>query len=212
MKMKEPLNTWSHLVGFLAGLVGLVILLVKSEGDTAKFITMSVFGLSILVLYGASAIYHGLHTTVKREQLLRKIDHIAIFLLIAGTYTPVFFYGLHGRWRVFMLVGIWLIALSGILLKMFFMKTPRLVSTIFYLAMGWIALIPLGKLIKGLPPGALIWILIGGLSYTVGAFIYGTKKVSFFNNRLGFHEIFHIFVLLGTASHFFMIYYYLIPL
>ena len=211
MKLKEPLNTWTHFLGFLAGIAGLVMLLIKSEEDPAKLITMSIFGLSILFLYGASAMYHGLHTTPQRELLLRKIDHIAIFLLITGTYTPLLFYGLHGWWRGSMLVAVWSIALIGILLKIFFMKTPRLFSTLFYLALGWMAVIPLAKLMQNLPPGALVWLLIGGLSYTVGAVIYGTKKVSLFNKRLGFHEIFHIFILLGTVSHFIMVYHYLIP-
>ncbi|MDW7652246.1 MAG: hemolysin III family protein [Bacillota bacterium] len=210
--MKEPVNALTHLAGFIAGTVGLVFLLYHSADDLDKFAVMGIYGLSILVLYGASSLYHGVKTTQKKELLLRKLDHIAIFLLIAGSYTPVFYYGLDGGWKLSMLIAVWTVAVLGILLKVFFIKIPRWLSTVIYLSMGWIAVIPFTQLTGGLPGGALGLILAGGIAYTIGAVIYGTKKITLVSNWLGFHEVFHLFILLGTVLHFFMVFFYIIPL
>ena len=210
--MKEPVNTWTHLIGFVAGIVGLVFLLLRSTDDLSKFVIMSIFGVSILLLYGASSLYHGVKTTKEKELLLRKLDHIAIFLLIAGTYTPVLYYGLDGGWQLAMLIAVWTVTVLGILMKVFFMNLPRWLSTAVYLALGWVAVIPFGRLVGGLPPGALVLIVAGGLSYTIGGIVYGTKKISLFSNKLGFHEIFHLFILLGTLLHFLMVFFYITPL
>jgi hemolysin III len=210
--MKEPVNTWTHLIGFIFGVPALILLMVNSAGERPKLVVMGVYGISILLLYAASATYHWIRTTPKKELLLRKLDHIAIFLLISGSYTPVFYYGLEGSWRIVMLSSVWGVALLGIFLKIFYMKLPRLVSTSVYLLMGWIALIPFIKLINGLPTGALILIMAGGLSYTVGGIIYGTKRPRFFTGRVGFHEVFHVFVLVGTTLHFFMVFHYILPM
>jgi hemolysin III len=210
--MKEPVNTWTHLGGFMLGVMCLILLLVNAGGELPKLVTMSIYGVSVLLLYASSTVYHWIRTTPKNELLLRKIDHIAIFVLISGSYTPVFYYGLEGSWRVAMLSAVWGIAVLGVFLKLFFMKLPRSVSTAFYVLMGWIALIPLVKLIHGLPLGALLLILAGGLAYTLGGIIYATKKLQFFSGKLGFHEIFHVFVLLGTTLHFLMIFFYILPM
>lgn len=210
--MKEPVNTYTHLFGFFLGIVGLILLLVKSAGDLSKMVTMTIFGCSILVLYACSSLYHWINTTQQKEMLLRKLDHIAIYLLIAGSYTPVFYYGLTGWWKAAMLIAVWLVAAIGILLKVFFMKVPRGVSTAFYLLIGWIAVIPFARLVNGLPPGALALIIAGGLAYTVGAVIYGTKRISLCTNKFGFHEIFHVFVLMGTTLHFLMVFFYILPM
>lgn len=208
--MREPINTWTHLVGFFAGIVGLVFLLFRSANDLPKFITMSIFGISILLLYGASSLYHGVNTTKSKELLLRKLDHIAIFLLIAGTYTPVLYYGLDGNWRMVMMISVWTVTVVGILMKVFFMNLPRWISTVIYIGLGWVAVIPFGQLAGGLPRGALALIMAGGISYTIGGVVYGTKKITLF--KLGFHEVFHLFILLGTILHFFMVFFYILPL
>lgn len=210
--MKEPVNTWTHFIPFLAGFVGLFFLIAQSYHSPSKLATMTIFGVSIILLYGASSIYHWVRTTPEKELILRKIDHIAIFILIAGTYTPVLYYGLEGAWKWSMLIAVWSLAFVGIVMKIWFMKLPRSVSTVFYLALGWMAVVPFAKLIHSLPLQAIILMVLGGLAYTIGGIIYATKKLDFFPDKFGFHEIFHIFVAVGTSLHYFMIFFYVVPL
>ncbi len=210
--MKEPVNTWTHFVTFLAGLVGLVFLIILSRDHTSKLITMTIYGVSVILLYGASTLYHWVKTTPQKERMLRKLDHISIFVLIAGTYTPVFYYGLSGAWKWAMLGAIWALALIGIVLKVFFIGVHRSVSTVFYISLGWMALIPLFKLVQALPPGAISLMFLGGVAYTAGGVIYATKKLNLFPNKFGFHEIFHLFVSLGSVLHFVMILRFVLPM
>ena len=210
--MKEPINTWTHFITFLAGLVGLVFLIILSRGNTSKFITMMVFGVSVIILYGTSTIYHWVKTTPQKERVLRKLDHISIFLLIAGTYTPVLYYGLDGIWRWAMLCSIWALSLIGIIMKVFLIDIHRSVSTAFYISLGWLALIPLFKLVQNLPMGAIILMFLGGVAYTIGGVIYSTKIFNFFPNKFGFHEIFHLFVSLGSVFHYIMMLCFVLPM
>ncbi|MCB8815079.1 PAQR family membrane homeostasis protein TrhA [Desulfosporosinus shakirovi] len=212
LKMKEPVNTWTHFVLFVAAIVGLVFLIILSKNNISKLITMTVYGVSMILLYGASSLYHWVRTTPQKELLLKKVDHIAIYLLIAGSYTPVFYYGLEGAWRWAMLSVVWGLALIGMLLKIWFIHAPRYVSSAFYLSLGWIALVPFLQLIKNLPMGAIILMALGGLTYTVGAIIYATKICDFFPKRFGFHEIFHLFIGAGSIVHYIMILIYIIPM
>lgn len=204
--MKEPVNALTHFVMFLAGLVGLGLLICKSWGTVAGVTVGLIFGLSIIILYGASTLYHWVRTTPKRELLLRKFDHMSIYVLIAGTYTPILYYGLEGAWRWAMLATIWALSTIGAVLKMWLVGLPRVLTAGFYLLLGWLAVIPFGQLVQTLAKPALILLVAGGLSYTVGAIIYATKIFNFFPKRFGFHEIFHIFVGMGTVLHFLMIY------
>ncbi|MCO1603975.1 PAQR family membrane homeostasis protein TrhA [Desulfosporosinus nitroreducens] len=212
LKMKEPVNTWTHFVLFVAAIVGLVFLIILSKNNISKLITMTVYGVSMILLYGASSLYHWVRTTPQKELLLKKVDHIAIYLLIAGSYTPVFYYGLEGAWRWAMLSVVWGLAFIGMLLKIWFIHAPRYVSSAFYLSLGWIALVPFLQLIKNLPMGAIILMALGGLTYTVGAIIYATKICDFFPKRFGFHEIFHLFIGAGSIVHYIMILIYIIPM
>ncbi|MCG7318227.1 PAQR family membrane homeostasis protein TrhA [Brevibacillus laterosporus] len=211
-KMKEPVNTWTHFITFLAGIVGLVFLIVLSRHSVSKLITLTVFGVSIILLYGASSLYHWVRTTPAKEMMLKKFDHIAIYFLIAGSYTPVFYYGLSGGWKWSMLCAVWALALIGMFLKIFYIHAPRYVSTAFYVTLGWIAVVPFVQLINHLPIGAIALIIIGGVMYTIGAIIYATKIFDFFPNRFGFHEIFHLFVMAGTTLHFIMVVKYIVPI
>lgn len=210
--MKEPVNTWTHLITFLAGLVGLVFLIVLSHNSTSKLITMTIYGVSVIILYGTSTIYHWVKTTPEKERVLRKLDHISIFLLIAGTYTPVLYYGLDGIWKWAMLSAIWVLSLIGIIMKIFLIDVHRSVSTAFYISLGWLALIPLFKLVQSLPVGAIILMFLGGVAYTIGGVIYSTKILNFFPNKFGFHEIFHMFVSIGSVLHFVMIVRFVLPM
>lgn len=212
LKMKEPVNTWTHFISFVAAIVGLVFLVILSKDSISKLITMTIYGLSMISLYGASSIYHWVKTTPQKELLLKKIDHIAIYLLIAGSYTPVFYFGLEGAWRWSMLISVWFLAVLGMALKIWFIHAPRYVSATFYVSLGWIALVPFLQLIKHLPLGAIILMAVGGVMYTVGAVIYATKIFDFFPKRFGFHEIFHLFIAAGSIVHFIMILIYIVPM
>ncbi len=212
LRMKEPVNTWTHFVTFLSGIVGLVFLIILSKDNASKLVTMTVYGGSIIFLFGASSLYHWVKTTPEKELILRKIDHISIFIFIAGTYTPVFYYGLEGIWKWAMLTAIWVLALIGVLLKVWFMHAPRSISTIFYIALGWIALVPIGQLIENFPIQAIILMFAGGVAYTLGAVIYATRIFDFFPNKFGFHEIFHIFVMAGSILHFIMVFAFILPM
>jgi hemolysin III len=205
LKWKEPVNAWTHALTALAGVVGLVFLIVFTAQSPGKLASMIIYGASVIVLFAASAIYHAVHTTPKKELLLKKIDHISIFLLIAGTYTPVLAFGLTGAWRITMLALVWGIAMLGILMKVFFINVPRSWSTVLYVALGWIAVIPFVKLVHAYPPGAMWFMIGGGIAYTIGAVIYATKKPDPFPGKFGFHEIFHLWVTAGSALHFVMI-------
>lgn len=206
LRVKEPVNAWSHLLTCAAAVVGLIYLVVAySEQTAGKLSSLIIYGASMITLFLASGLYHAIRTTPKKELWLRKFDHVSIFLLIAGTYTPVFAYGLHGAWQVTMLSVVWGLAGAGMLLKLFFMGVPRWISTLLYVSLGWIAVVPMFKLVDGLPAGALLFMLLGGVAYTVGAVIYGTKKLDFVPGKFGFHEVWHMFVSAGSALHFVMI-------
>ncbi|MGC7871153.1 PAQR family membrane homeostasis protein TrhA [Desulfosporosinus sp. SYSU MS00001] len=211
-KMKEPVNTWTHFVPFVAAIIGLVCLIINCKDNISKLITMTIYGLSVIALYGASSVYHWVRTTPQKELLLKKIDHIAIYFLIAGSYTPVFYFGLDGAWRWVMLISVWTLALIGMILKLWLIHAPRYVSTAFYVSLGWIALVPFLQLIRHLPEGAIILMAVGGVVYTIGAVIYATKIFDFFPKRFGFHEIFHLFIAVGSLVHFIMMLVYIVPL
>lgn len=212
LKMKEPVNTLTHFITFLAAIVGLVFLIVLSRSTPSALVTMTIYGVSVILLYGASSLYHWVTTTPKKELVLRKMDHCAIYLLIAGSYTPVFYFGLDGLWKWIMLACVWGLTIVGILMKLFFMNVPRSVSTAFYLILGWIAVIPFVQLIHTLPVGAIVLMFLGGVFYSVGAVIYATKCFNFFPGKFGFHEIFHLFIMAGSAVHFAMMVVYILPL
>lgn len=210
--MREPVNTWTHFITFLAGIVGLVFLIVFSYNNPEKLITLTIYGASVIILYGASTAYHWAKTTPRKQLILRKLDHISIFILIAGTYTPVLYFGLEGTWRWVMLAIIWGLSLVGIIIKMFFVGVHRWVSTIFYIVLGWMAIVPMAKLIQAYPKEAILLLFLGGLSYTIGGIIYATKIFNFIPNKFGFHEVFHIFISLGSVLHFVMVMKFILPM
>lgn len=209
--MKEPVNALTHFIAFLTACAGLVYLILASRDEPAKLLVMTVYGTSLVLLYGASSLYHWIKTSPRKELCLRKMDHIAIYILIAGSYTPVFYYGLAGAWRWTMLAAVWILALIGITLKIFFLNAPRSVSTAFYITLGWIALLPFAMLVKTIPLGGIIMMVAGGVTYTAGALVYATKCLNFFPNRFGFHEIFHLFIVTGSVLHFVMMVKYIMP-
>ena len=211
LAVREPVNTWTHFSMFVAGIVGLVFLILAARGSGTAVATAAIFGSSIIVLYGASSTYHWLHVKEKALGWLRRVDHMAIYLLIAGTYTPILVHGLEGAWRGASLSVIWSLALVGIVLKIWFIQAPRYLTASLYMAMGWMALIPLSQLARSFDPPMIYLLLAGGAMYTLGALIYASKRLNFWPKSFGFHEVFHIFVMAGTLVHYFMVYFFVLP-
>ena len=142
LRIKEPVNALTHFAVFVISIAGLIFLITKSKYSISKLTTMTIYGVSIVLMYGASSLYHWIKTTPRKLMILKKLDHIAIYLLISGTYTPVFYYGLPGIWKWSMLAAVWTLSIIGILMKVWFINLPRYVSTAFYITLGWIALVP----------------------------------------------------------------------
>ncbi|MDK2010923.1 MULTISPECIES: PAQR family membrane homeostasis protein TrhA [unclassified Deinococcus] len=198
---REPVNALTHWGGALAALIVLGPLLSWAHARGLVLWPFVVFSVSMVALYAASASYHSFRPTERGLLWLRKLDHAGIFLLIAGSYTPIAYYGLDGVWRDAVLWIVWGIALSGIVLKLVTMRLPRWISTALYLGMGWLALLFMPKFVQTLSPGALFWLAAGGVLYSIGAVIYGTKRWNPRPGVFGFHEIWHLFVLAGTGAH-----------
>jgi len=162
------------------------------------------------LLYTASTLYHALNLPKNKIEILQKIDHMMIYVLIAGTYTPVCLTALRGVWGWSLFACIWSIAVIGILLKIFWFNAPRWLSTLFYIGMGWMVIIAFVPLVNAISPQGLNWLVAGGLLYTIGGIIYATKWPKINLKYFGFHELFHLFVLGGSICHFwFMIRYVL---
>lgn len=202
---EEKLNIASHALGMFLSMIALILLLVKgaSSGDIMHLISAGIFGVSLLILYSASTFFHSARE-VKLRKKLNILDHAAIFLLIAGSYTPFTLITLKGKvgWIIFSVV--WGIALIGMILKLFYTGRYKRLSTLMYVLMGWVIVLASNSLIENLPSIGLIWLIAGGLFYTIGAIFYSIKKIKFN------HAIFHLFVLLGSFCHFWCIYFYVI--
>jgi hemolysin III len=206
--LREPVNALTHGVGALLGVVGLATLLVLADGDPLKTVAAGVYGVSLVLLFLASTLLHALRVGSRALRALRLFDHAAIFGLIAGSYTPLTLVSLQERsvtlaWSLFGVV--WGLALLGILFKVVWLHAPRWISVGLYLLLGWMALIAIGPLVAVLPPAALGWLVAGGLAYTVGAIVYATRRPDPFPRVFGYHELWHLFVLAGAASHFVLI-------
>ena len=204
---REPASGFSHLAGALLSVAALISLLYVAitNRDVWQIISFSIFGASMILLYSASATYHLVNASEKVVKILQKIDHSMIFVLIAGTYTPICLTLLRGNLGYWLLAIVWSCAAAGIMIKMFFFDIPRVLYTGIYLIMGWIAVFIIVPLYRAGGARPLIWLIIGGLFYTVGGVIYAVKKPNLFPRWLGFHELFHIFVILGTTAHYVMI-------
>jgi hemolysin III len=201
-KLREPVNGLTHLGGAIAAFFGLIALLVVGWGGTAKVVSVLVYGLSLIALFSASATYHLAKVKPAVLQTLRKFDHSAIFLLIAGTYTPFCVNAFTGFFRWGLLAIIWAIAVIGIVVNVFYINAPRWASTSVYVVMGWLCLSAVGQMSAALSVSAIVWLIVGGVVYTLGAVVYATKIFNFVPGKFGFHEVWHIFVLLGALSHF----------
>jgi hemolysin III len=197
---KPLLRGWSHAVAAVASLVFTIVLAFVSAYDPPRMLSMIVFGGSMIVLYTVSAIYHIGRWTPRVHRVLRSFDHANIFLLIAGTYTPICFNLLDGWFRVFMLVMVWALAIVGMGLSVLTLKLPRWVSTLLYIGLGWVSLIALPEMLEAIGWTGLLLLAAGGVSYTIGGAIYALKRPNPFPRVFGFHEIFHLFVIAGSVA------------
>jgi hemolysin III len=194
-KMREPVNGLTHLIGAIAAFFGVIAMLIVGWGVTAKVVSVVAYGIGLISMFSASATYHIARVGPAMLQILRKIDHSAIFLLIAGTYTPFCLIAFTGFWRWGLLAIIWSIALIGITVKVFYVKAPRWLNAGIYVCMGWLCVMAAPQMPSMLPFTAMLWLIIGGVVYT-------TKIFNFVPGKFGFHEVWHIFVLLAALAHF----------
>ena len=210
--IREPGSAITHFIAMMLTVFAAAPLLVKSTlSDTANMLpAMTIFILSMVLLYGASATYHSLNIGGRALRIFRKVDHMMIFVLIAGSYTPVCLIVLGGKIGYTLFAVVWGIAIAGMLLKACWVTCPKWFSSIIYIAMGWVCVFVFGPLWNTLPHNAFLWLLAGGIIYTIGGVIYALK-LPLFNSRhtfFGSHEIFHLFVMGGSLCHFIFMYHY----
>ncbi len=211
-KIRDPydgLRPWSaitHGAGAVLGLIGTIFLLIRCWGQPISMVVFAVYGLSMVGLYTASTLYHQLNTKVEGRIALRKFDHCSIYLLIAGSYTPICILALPGAAGLVLISAIWMLAVAGVVLTLCKLDIPRWLCTVIYIAMGWLAVFAISPLSKALPTAGIWWLFGGGILYTIGGVLYAAKWPGRNNPKFGCHEIFHLFILLGSMAHFVLMY------
>lgn len=208
--IREPGSAITHFIGMMLAVFAAVPLLVKAgiTSGVQSFTAMAIFMASMILLYGSSAMYHSVNLAGKGLRIFRKLDHIMIFVLIAGSYTPVCLIVLGGDIGYRLLAIVWGIAFIGMTVKAFWITCPKWFSSIIYIAMGWVCVLVLGQLLDTLSTAAFLWLLAGGIIYTIGGVIYALK-LPIFNAKhksFGSHEVFHLFVMGGSVCHFIFMY------
>ena len=209
-KMKDPGSAITHLIGLVFSVIGAIPLLEKATHKPAPIyiIACAIYLMSLILLYAASSAYHSFDICDKVNRRLKKFDHMMISVLIAGTYTPICLLALERKVGIILLAIVWSLALLAILFKAFWVTCPKWISSVLYIGMGWTCILAFTHIYEALPLGGFLWLLIGGILYTVGGVIYALK-LSLFNNRhkyFGSHEIFHLFVMAGSFCHYIVVY------
>lgn len=201
----------THVIGAILSVIGFIMLIQRAIDpfDPWKVATFSVFGSGLFLLYTASTLYHWIPVSERMESILKRLDHMMIYILIASTYTPICLIPLRGPWGWSLFGIIWSLALFGILWKLFQFKFSNWFSTVYYVFMGWISMVAFWPLIQTLQIGAIVWLFAGGLFYTFGVIFYALDKQKSPRRGFGFHEIWHLFVLAGSGSHFWVMYRYI---
>lgn len=211
--LREPINGFTHLAGAVLSFVGLLALVIKTSINNPDFLSLSaviIFGISMILLYSASATYHLVISSDKVISYLRRIDHAMIFLLIAGSYTPFCLIALEKNTGLPLFFIISILSVTGICFKLIWFNCPRWLSTSIYVLMGWMAVFLVSPLKTALSNEGLSLLVMGGIFYTIGAVIYAIKPKFLKTKYFGYHEIFHIFIMLGTYSHFLCVFKYVI--
>jgi len=197
--LKDPFSAVSHYVGAAAALSGLAYLFFVVWHHTVAVVAFGIYGACLTLLYVASALYHSVHT---RSLWLQRLDHMAIYLMIAGTYTPLCLLAVRGTTGLAMLIAEWSMAAVGISANIFFGGGPKRLRLTLYLLMGWLVVADLRDVLRVLPVSAMVWMLMGGLAFTVGTVIYATGRPKLWPGKFGSHELWHLFVLGGSACHY----------
>ena len=213
--IKEPGSAITHFIGMIAAIIATFPLLYKASQSTNRIylISLTIYAVSLILLYAASTTYHTFNISKKINTILKKIDHMMIFILIAVSYTPVCLITLKGKTGIVLLSIVWAIAIIGICIKAFWVYCPKWVSSILYISMGWTCVLAFSKLLDALSTPAFLWLLFGGIIYTIGGIIYALK-LSVFNKKhkyFGSHDIFHLFLMGGSICHFVVMYVYVLP-
>ena len=210
LTIREPGSALTHFIACLMAAIAASPLILKASTDTAT-IALAIFAVSMILLYGASTLYHSVNVTGKELNVFRKIDHMMIFVLIAGSYTPVCLLALGGSIGYSLLTLVWGVAFVGMLVNVLWITCPKWFSSAIYIAMGWLCLLVFGPLWNTLPRAAFGWLLAGGIIYTIGGVIYALKLPVFdsLHKNFGSHEIFHLFVMGGSICHFIFMYCYI---
>lgn len=208
--IKEPGSAITHFIGMLMAIFAAVPLLIKAAHEPSRIyvISLAVYSASMILLYAASTTYHTFDISVKINTILKKWDHMMISILIAGSYTPICLLVLKGKTGLILLAIVWSFAIIGILIKAFWVYCPKWVSSILYIGMGWTCVLAFTQILNSMSRTSFIWLLIGGIIYTVGGIIYALK-LPIFNSKhknFGSHEIFHLFVMGGSMCHFVVMY------
>lgn len=199
--IKEPYCGLSHAFGAVASLIGVATLMLLTRGGAAAYIGLTIYGLAAVLLFSASAAAHSLHVNARIDALLDRLDHAAIFALIAGTYTPICLTVLHGPWGYSILAIEWSIAALGGLLVLFSRVSVTWIAPL-YVPMGWLVVVATGPLLRLATTATIAWLLIGGVVFTVGAVVFITKRPRLWPGRFGFHDLWHTMVLIGVGCHF----------
>ena len=211
-KLKDPGSAITHFIGMLMAMFAATPLILRAmrAPDTVHVISLSIFIVSMILLYAASTTYHTFDLSERTNKILKKLDHCMIFVLIAGSYTPICLIVLHGRTGLMLLALVWSIAILGIIFKLCWVTCPKWVSSVLYIAMGWVCVLAFTQILNSLPAAAFNWLLAGGIIYTVGGIIYALKLPIFIAHHkyFGSHEIFHLFVMAGSICHFIMMFEY----
>lgn len=208
--IKDPGSAITHFIGMLMAIFAAIPLLIKAAREPSRIyiIAITIYAFSLILLYAASTTYHTFNKSRKVNTILKKIDHMMISVLIAGSYTPICLLVLGGKTGLILLTIVWAFAIAGILIKAFWVFCPKWVSSVLYIGMGWTCVLAFTQLLNSLSPAAFGWLLAGGIIYTVGGVIYALK-LPIFNSKhkyFGSHEIFHLFVMAGSACHFVVMY------
>ena len=211
-KLKDPGSAITHFIGMLMAMFAATPLILRAmrAPDTVHVISLSIFIVSMILLYAASTTYHTFDLSERTNKILKKLDHCMIFVLIAGSYTPICLIVLHGRTGLMLLALVWSIAILGIIFKLCWVTCPKWVSSVLSIAMGWVSVLAFTQILNSLPAAAFNWLLAGGIIYTVGGIIYALKLPIFnaHHKYFGSHEIFHLFVMAGSICHFIMMFEY----
>lgn len=215
-KVRDFMSGLTHCIGAVLSLAGLVVLICFASifGDSYDIVSFTIFGITLILMYLFSTLYHWLNISEKGIKVFKKLDHIMIYILIAGSYTPVCLGPLRGPWGWSIFGVVWTLAIFGTILSSIWISAPRGLTTSIYIGMGWLALLIIKPLIEVFNNSgllySLLWLVLGGILYTIGGIIYGLKIPKTKFKHFGFHEIFHIFVMLGSFCHYWFVLNYVI--